>query len=96
MPILKNAKKALRVSKRKAKLNQPIRSKMKTSIDAAKKKSSLETIANAFSAIDKAVKRNVIHRKKAARLKSQVSRGATAQATKPASKAKVAKKKAAK
>ena len=74
MPILANAKKALRVSKRKAAVNQPVRSRAKTMVDAAKKSPSVTTLASAFSAIDRAVKRNLFHKKKAARLKSQLSR----------------------
>lgn len=74
MPILKNAKKALRVSKRKAEQRRPIKSKVKTVLDAVKKAPSAKTVSTAFSAIDRAVKRNILHKKKAARLKSQVSR----------------------
>ncbi len=74
MPILKNAKKALRVSKKRAASNLPVKSRLKTSFDKAKKTSSPETMAKAFSAIDKAVRKHIIHKKKAARLKSQVSR----------------------
>ena len=76
MPILQNAKKALRVSKRKAEINQPVRSRLKTAVDAVKKKADSDTMSTAFSAIDKAVKRNVIHRKKAARIKSQLAKSA--------------------
>ena len=43
MPILANAKKALRVSKRKAEYNRIIRSKLKTMFDAVAKKMTLET-----------------------------------------------------
>jgi ribosomal protein S20 len=74
MPILANAKKALRVSKKKAEMNQPIRSRVKTVTDAVKKSPSAATLSTAFSAIDKAVKRNLIHKKKAAHLKSQMAR----------------------
>src|SRR5688572_29038853 len=86
MPILQNAKKALRVSKRKAATNRPVRSRLKTAVDSAKKKSEATTLSAAFSAVDKAVKRNVIHRKKAARLKSQLAKAAA----KPAGTAKAA------
>ena len=72
MPILANAKKALRVSKRKAEYNRIIRSKLKTMFDAVAKKMTLESLNEAFSAVDKAVKRNIIHINKAARLKRQL------------------------
>jgi small subunit ribosomal protein S20 len=74
MPILKNAKKALRVSKRKAAMNRPVRSRVKSAVDSVKRKASAEGVSQAFSAIDKAVKKNIIHKKKAARLKSQVAK----------------------
>jgi len=82
MPILQNAKKALRVAKRKAEVNQPVRSRLKTTVDASKKSSTLENMSRAFSAIDKAVKRHIIHRKKAARMKSQLAQVAAKDTTK--------------
>lgn len=74
MPILENAKKALRSSKRKATYNQTVRSRVKTTVDAAKKKPSMENLTVAYSAIDKAVKRNLFHQNKASRLKSQLAK----------------------
>lgn len=74
MPILKNAKKALRSSKRKAIVNSRVRSRMKTAVDAVKAASSVETISEAYSRIDRAVKHNLIHKNKAGRLKSQLSK----------------------
>ena len=74
MPILQNAKKALRVSKRKALVNQPIRARVKTMVESAKKKPTKDSLAGAYSALDKAVKRNLIHWKKAARLKGKVAK----------------------
>ncbi len=74
MPILKNAKKALRVSKRKADMRQPVKSRVKTMLDAVKKAPSQDKLAAAYSAIDRAVKRNIFHKKKAARLKGQAAR----------------------
>ncbi len=74
MPILKNAKKALRVSERKRKINRIVKSKVKTTFDKVKKSQQNADIPAAFSAIDKAVKKNLIHKNKAARLKSQVSK----------------------
>lgn len=42
-------------------------------MDLVKKLPSAENLAKAFSAIDTAVKRNIFHKNKAARLKSQMS-----------------------
>lgn len=74
MPILKNAKKALRVSQRKAVVNGRIKSRMKTAVDAVKKSPAAETLSAAFAAVDTAAKRNIIHKNKAARIKSQLSK----------------------
>lgn len=94
MPILQNAKKALKVSKRKAKVNAPVRSRLKTTVDAVAKKADLSSLGSAFSAIDKAVKRHIIHRKKGDRMKSQLSKKMVK--TEPAAKAKAAPKAAPK
>ncbi len=74
MPILRNAKKALRVSERKAEVNRRVKARTKTMVDKVKKQPSAENLATAFSAIDKAVKGHIFHRNKAARLKSQLSK----------------------
>ncbi len=74
MPLLQNAKKALRVSKRKAIVNKTLRSKVKTMTDKVRETVSAENMSSAFSSIDKAVKKNLLHRNKAARMKSQLSR----------------------
>lgn len=99
MPILKNAKKALRVAKRKAEMNRPVRSRLKTAVDAAKKGTgtSLELLSTAFSAIDKAVKNHLIHRKKAAHMKSSLAKASSSTATpKPDAEKKAAPKAKAK
>jgi len=74
MPILKNAKKALRVSQRKAVVNGRVKSKLKTMVDKVAKTPTIESLSLAFSAIDKAVKGNLIHANKAARYKSSLSK----------------------
>jgi len=74
MPILSNAKKALRVSKKKTTQNRVTKSKTKNAVDKVKKTPTMELLAGAFSAIDKAVKKNTMHGNKAARLKAQLSK----------------------
>jgi small subunit ribosomal protein S20 len=73
MPILKNAKKALRASKKKTLVNRNVKARMKTMMDHVKKEATLENLSKAFSAIDKAKKKNIIHKNKAAHLKSGLS-----------------------
>lgn len=95
MPILKSAKKALRASARKAVHNQAVRSRVKSALDAVRKNPVMETLTEAYSALDVAVKKNLIHANKAARVKSQVAKlvkptklaKAVKKAVKPAKKA---------
>jgi small subunit ribosomal protein S20 len=74
MPILKCAQKALRNSKRKAIVNKAVKSKMKNSLKKIVKEATTENLKVAFSNIDKACKKNIFHKNKAARLKSQMSK----------------------
>ncbi len=74
MPILANAKKALRASERRATVNRRVKAQVKTALDQAKAKPEANTLSEAFSRIDKAVKHHLMHRNKAARLKSQLSK----------------------
>jgi ribosomal protein S20 len=62
MPILANAKKALRVSLKKTDANRRTKSLVKTFVDKALKQPTPENTASAFSQLDKAVKKNVIHK----------------------------------
>jgi len=74
MPILQNAKKALRSSRKKTVFNSRVKSILKTMIDKIKKEPSEENLSSAFSSIDKAVKRKLMHKNKAARMKVQLSK----------------------
>jgi small subunit ribosomal protein S20 len=74
MPLLKNAKKALRVSRRKTVVNRRVKSVVSTMVDKMKTEPTMLNLQAAFSAIDKAVKRNIFHRNKAARHKSQLAK----------------------
>lgn len=76
MPILQNAKKALRSSKRKFGINARIKSQMKTAVDTVRATMSPENLSEAFSKIDRAVKRGLVHKNKAARLKSRAAKSA--------------------
>ena len=74
MPILKNAKKALRASVKKRDINQKVKSQAKTASDKVKKTKTAVDLPAAYSAIDKAVKKNLIHGNKAARMKSKLAK----------------------
>lgn len=74
MPVTKTAKRALRVSQRKAEVNKKILSNLESLIRTAKKEKSEKSVSAAVSAVDRAAKKNFIHKNKAARLKSQLSK----------------------
>jgi small subunit ribosomal protein S20 len=91
MPITSSALKALRQAKKRTEHNRTVKSRAKSAMDAAKKTPSTNTLAGAFSAIDRAVKNHIFHKNKAARLKSQLAKvlanaGAEKSAVKPATK----------
>jgi len=74
MPITSSAKKALRGSLRKAEVNRKIKSRVKTMIDKVKAEPTQANLAEAYSAIDRAVKGNIFHRNRGARMKAQLSK----------------------
>ncbi len=74
MPVTPSAKKALRRDRRREEVNKPIRSKMRTALQRALEEPTSEHVSVAYSAIDRAAKSHVIHKNKAARLKSQLLR----------------------
>ena len=74
MPVTKTAKRALRGSKRKESINKIILSRLEIAIKSAKKTKSKKNIATASSFVDRASKTNTIHKNKAGRIKSQLSK----------------------
>lgn len=81
MPITKSAKKALRVSTRQKKVNDQSKKRMKDEMKTIEKlarakdvSGAKKSLAEAYSAIDKAAKRGVIKKNTAARKKSKLSR----------------------
>lgn len=82
MPIIKSAIKEVRKDKKKTARNRIRKEKMHDSIKAVEKvvkeKGAAEKISDAlktaYKAIDKAAKRNLLHKKTAARRKSKVAK----------------------
>jgi small subunit ribosomal protein S20 len=74
MPVTKSAKRALRGSKTKQSINKLIVSKLESAIRSARKSKTSAKIMVATSLADKAAKKRVIHKNKAARMKSQLSK----------------------
>lgn len=73
MPITSSAKKALRRDIHRTQVNRKIRSQMKSVLDAVKANPDTKTVSQAYAVLDRAAKKNIIHKNKAARLKSQAS-----------------------
>ncbi len=80
MPIIKSSKKRNKQSKVRAERNKPVKSRFLTmvkNIVAWAKKGNREKVEAHFdeaqSAIDTAAKKNIIHKNKAARAKSQIA-----------------------
>ena len=74
MPVTKTAKRALRSSKRKEAINKQIRGNLEAAIRIAKKKKGVKDILTAISQADRAAKKNLIHKNKAARIKRSLSK----------------------
>lgn len=74
MPVTKTAKRALRSSKNKESINKAIISKLEVAVRHAKKGKSEAKVISAISLSDRAAKKRVIHKNKAARIKSQLSK----------------------
>jgi len=73
MSRTKSAKKSLRNAQRKQKHNSQIKQRVKKLIKGARKGKHKE-IKTIFSILDKIASRKIIHKNKAARLKSRLSR----------------------
>ncbi len=97
MPIIKSAKKRVRTAEKAAVLNAKTRKSVRHSIkllqqalDNNDKKALSELFSQVQSSLDTAVKKNVIHKNKAARKKSQLAEkvknaGGTIKKTSPSS-----------
>lgn len=74
MPVTYTAKRALRGSARKASININIIKELDHAIRQAEKSRSLQSVKIATSLADRAAKKNTIHKNKAARIKSALSK----------------------
>lgn len=100
MPIIKSAKKRVRTANKAAIRNSKTKRSLKSALKLFAKSPSAKSHSAAQSNLDKAVKKGVIHKNKAARLKRKAAAKAKAAGVKPtksaAKKAAPAKKPAAK
>ena len=81
MPNTKSAAKAMRQSIRRRVRNIASKDKFKTAvkevrklISAGKKSEAMDAMKKAMASLDKAVKKNVIHKNKSSRLKSRIAK----------------------
>ena len=74
MPVIKSAKKKLKVDKKRESANKKAESFINLVIKKAQKKPTEASIKVAFKAIDKGVKKDIFHKNKAARIKSRLSK----------------------
>lgn len=83
MPIIKSAKKRVRTANKAAVRNSKTKRSLREALKSFGKSPSTKTQAAAQSNLDKAAKKGVIHKNKAARLKSQAAKKAKASGVKP-------------
>jgi small subunit ribosomal protein S20 len=81
MPNTSSAKKAMRQSRRRNTINLRTKSKFKSAVKATRTliaegnaKESVESLKKAMSALDKAVKKDVLHKNTASRKKSRLAK----------------------
>ena len=74
MPVTKSAQGALKQQQRRLQENKRNKRLYKEAIKEFKKNPKEKNLSRVFSQIDRAAKKNVIHKNKAARLKSQLSK----------------------
>ncbi len=85
MPVIKSAKKKLRKDRKKEMVNKSLKTIFKKTVKTAEKNPSEANVRKAVKIIDKIAKKNIIHKNKAARIKSRLAKLSTGK--KPAAKA---------
>ncbi len=74
MPVIKSAQKKLRKDRNRTKRNKDFSDLLKAALKRVKKLPTEKSIKDAVALADKAVKNNIIHKNKAARIKSRLSK----------------------
>lgn len=74
MPVTKQAIKKVRQDKRKAVVNLKVKTAFKKAVSQFRKKPTEAGLKTVYKLLDRAAKTNVIHRNKASRLKSRLSK----------------------
>jgi len=74
MPVTKSAKKKLRKDKVRTQENKKIKNLFKSAVKKAQTSKTEKVVKDAIKLVDKAAKKNIIHKNKASRLKSKLSK----------------------
>lgn len=72
MPLTRSAIKKLRQDKKKEQRNSELDRKIKSALSKVKKSGKADALNEAISFVDKGVKKNLFHKNKAARIKSNL------------------------
>mgnify|MGYP003603743739 CR=1 FL=1 len=97
MPIIKSAKKRVKVARKATIRNSKTKRSLKTAVKtfasaiANKDKKAGEALSKVQSELDKAAKKGIMHKNKAARKQAQVAKAAKVAGVKPVTKAKATK-----
>ncbi|MDP2637478.1 MAG: 30S ribosomal protein S20 [Candidatus Levybacteria bacterium] len=74
MPVIRSAKKKLKVDKKREFENKKLKTMVDMAVKKAEKKPTQTSLQEAFRIIDKGVKKKIIHKNKGARIKSRLSK----------------------
>lgn len=74
MPVTKQAKKKLRKDRKREKTNLKLKSEYKKVVKKTRKTPTVKSLSQASKVLDKSAKKGLIHKNKAARLKSRLTR----------------------
>ncbi len=74
MPVIKSAIKKLRRDRKREKENDLFRKNLDKALRSARKQKTASKVKEAVSIVDKAVKKNLLHKNKAARIKSSLAK----------------------
>jgi small subunit ribosomal protein S20 len=74
MPVIKSAQKKLRQDKKRQFANKKTKNAYKSLVKQARENPSAKAVQETFSMLDKAAKNGIIHKNKAGRLKSSLSK----------------------
>ena len=74
MPVTKQAKKKLRKDIKREKTNDKLRKELKKAVKNSRSNPTAKKLSLSIKVIDKASKKSIIHKNKAARIKSRLTR----------------------